>query len=95
MSQQAAQSSENSRRKNSPKMTLAELWSTEHTKQERSKTEIISKIIPFILAGQVPVDLYKNHDREIQCFVEQRQSLVVKDGILYREFLCANGTVSR
>ena len=92
--QHVAPPSATGRRKDPPKLTITELWSLAHIRDEQSKDETISKIIPFILSGEEPVDLYKSHDRELQCLIKQRQSLVVKDGILYRAFSCANGKIS-
>jgi hypothetical protein len=82
------------RRRTEPEMSIDSLWERQHIRDEQAKDDAISSILPFIQSGEEPSDLRNSHDKELQCYIKQRQSLIVKEGILYRTFVNNDGSTS-
>lgn len=79
------------RRQHVPTLRLDDLWSHERIAQAQASDMQIATIKPVLETGIVPVDIAKNPDRDVQCYLKQRQSLVLRDGIMYRNFANSDG----
>jgi transposase InsO family protein len=74
-------------------MSVDELWSRQHIIDAQAGDSQIATLIPVIESGSVPTEVANSPDKDVQCYLKQRQSLIVRNGILYRAFSNIDGTV--
>jgi hypothetical protein len=76
-----------------PDIGLGADWTRETIIKNQGDDAAISEVRRGLAAGAVTSDATDSGDPDLQCYVKQWDSLTVIDGVVYRKFVDATGTV--
>jgi hypothetical protein len=76
-----------------PDIGLGADWTRDAIIQQQADDAAISEVRRVLAAGGAPSDATNSGDPDLQCYLKQWDSLTVIDGVVYRKFIDATGTV--